>query len=162
MNFIQTIAFLPNRYRSLFTQQSGMGSMPTSRVASGRFHKWFSHEVILKEYPDTIINFSNRDNRVIELGDILLPGWHCALLCQYLPGGLMKPHGDHPLFEPAVVLVNIGSAKLRVNREIRELKDGEIITFNSNYEHELYPVQNERWSLAFRRIKTEYLHLLPF
>ena len=160
MNLIQTVGFLPNRYRSLFTQQSGMKSMPGSLIASHRFHKWFGYEVIL-EYPPTI-NLSNRDNHVVELGDVLLPGWHCALLCQYLPGGFMKPHRDHRLFEANVVLVNIGSAKLRVHREIRELKDGEIITLNSAYKHELYPVQNERWSLAYRRIKTEYLHLLPF
>jgi hypothetical protein len=159
MNLIQTTGFLPNRYRSLFAQQTDMKYMPTSRVASGRFHKWFRYEVILTN-PATI-NPGFQDYGVIELGDTLLPGCHCALLCQYLPGGFMKPHRDHRLFEANVVLVNIGSAKLRVNREIRDLKDGEIITFNSNYEHELYPVQNERWSLAFRGVKTEYLHLLP-
>jgi len=108
------------------------------------------------------INLGYRDDRVIELGDALLPGWHCALLCQYLPGGFMKPHPDHRLFEPVVVLVNVGHAKLRVDREIRELEDGEIITFNSDYEHELYPVQNQRWSLSWRHIKAQSLHLLPF
>jgi hypothetical protein len=160
MTLIQTIGFLPNRYRSLFREQFGMKDMPTSYYTSHRFHKWFGYEVILTKSP--AINLGYRDNRVIELGDVLLPNWHCALLCQYLPGGYMKPHYDHRVFQSVVVLVNIGHANFRVGREIRKLEDGEIITFNSDYEHELYPVQHERWSLTFRRIKAEFFPLLPF
>ncbi len=126
-----------------------------SRYASDRTHKWFGYHVILTKPP--VITEGYQDNRVTQLGDFLLPGWHSALLAHYQPGGYMKPHCDHHVFEPSLVLVNIGRATLRVANQVYNLGDGEVICFKSDVEHELYPVQAERWSLIFRRIRSEYL-----
>jgi hypothetical protein len=46
---------------------------------------------------------------------------------------------------------------LRVGNQLHHLNDGQVISFNTNVEHELYPVPAERWSLLFRKIRSEYL-----
>lgn len=141
--------------REWFFKQSATEQTIKSRYAFDRTHKWFGYHVILTNPP--VITKGYRDNRVTQLGNRILPGWHCALLCHYRPGGCMTPHRDHPAFFPIVASVNIGRARLRIGNQVHDLEDGEVISFNTDYEHELYPVEHERWSLTFRRIRPEFL-----
>lgn len=158
MSSITTVGYVRRDLESLrewCRQQSPTEQSISSRYAYDRTHKWFGHEVVLTK--PAIITKGYQDNRVTQFGNIVLPGWHCALLCHYRPGGRMNPHCDHPVFEPSLVLVNVGCATLRVGEQVRNLEDGEVIQFKSDVEHQLYPVQSERWSLLLRRIKPEYL-----
>ncbi|MEH2053718.1 hypothetical protein [Nostoc sp.] len=139
----------------LCNHQFGMKSMPTSEIASGRTHKWFRSEVILVH--PAVINKGHWDETVNRLGDRILPGWDCALLCHYRPGVGMKRHRDHPVFEPLVALVNIGRATFCIGKDEYHLEDGQVIQFDSSILHELLPVVSDRWSLSFRRIKSQDL-----
>jgi quercetin dioxygenase-like cupin family protein len=141
----------------LCNHQLGMKSMPSSKIASGRTHKWFGYEVILVH--PAVIKKGHWDETVNRLGDRIFPGWNCALLCHYRPGGGMKPHPEHSVFEPQVALVNIGRATFRIDNEEYHLEDGQVIQFDSSIIHELLPVVSERWSLSFRRIKSQSLPL---
>ncbi|MBD2725107.1 hypothetical protein H6G96_01905 [Nostoc sp. FACHB-892] len=157
MNLIETIGYVRTDLQSLHdwtNHQFGMRSMSSSRVAFDRTHKWFGYEVILLK-PNAKIKKGHWDARVNRLGDRILPGWNCALLCHYRPGVGMKPHYDHPVFEPLVGLVNIGYATFRVGNQEHQLEDGQVIKFDSSILHELLPVVSERWSLSFRRIKSQ-------
>ncbi len=145
-----------NILRSWCKCQSGMGQMHNSRYAFNRTHKWFKHGVILDKIP-TIYEPANWDERVFRLGDRIYPGWDCALLCHYRPGGCMREHTDHVVFHPFTVLVNIGCCTFRIGNEQHFLEDGQVISFNSNITHQLLPVSSERASLTFRRIRSEYL-----
>ncbi|MHC5596183.1 MAG: 2OG-Fe(II) oxygenase family protein [Nostoc sp.] len=136
-------------------QSNNMKSMPSSNIAFGRTHKPLGNEVILV-YPP-VINKGHWDETVNRLGDRILPGWNCALLCHYRPGGGMTEHCDHSVFEPLVASVNIGRATFRIGKEEYHLEDGQVIQFNSNIPHELLPVVSDRWSLSFRRIKPHHL-----
>ena len=135
--------------------QSGMKSMSSSQVAFGRTHKWFEYEVILKPNPKIFQGY--RDERLHRLGNRIFPGYNCALLCHYYPGGYMTRHCDHSVFEPLVVSVNIGRATLCIGNQEHQLEDGQVVSFNSQIPHALYPVVSDRWSLMFRRIKLKYL-----
>ena len=159
MNSVETVGYVRTDLQSLHDwthHQFGMKSMSSSGVAFDRTHKWFGYEVILLK-PNAKINPGNWDERVNRLGDRILPGWDCALLCHYRPGGGMIEHCDHSVFEPLVVLVNIGHATFRIDNQEYHLEDGQVIKFYSNIPHELPPVVSERWSLSFRRIKPQFL-----
>jgi hypothetical protein len=158
MSLITTLGYVRRDLESLrewCDQQSATEQSISSRYAFGRTHKWFGHHIVLTQRP--IIKNGYQDDRITQFGNIVLPGWDCALLCHYRPGGCMKSHRDHHVFEPSLVLVNIGCATLEVDKEVRNLEDGEVIQFKSDVEHQLFPVQAERWSLLFRRIKSVYL-----
>ncbi len=123
MSSITTVGYVRRDLESLrewCRQQSATEQSISSRYASSRTHKWFGHEVVLTK--PAIITKGYQDNRVTQFGNIVLPGWHCALLCHYRPGGRMNPHCDHLVFEPLLVLVNIGCATLRVDKEVRDLE----------------------------------------
>ncbi|MEH2246879.1 hypothetical protein [Nostoc sp.] len=160
MNLVETktIGYVRRDFQSLYdwcNHQFSMKSMVSSRVAFDRTHKWFGYEVIL--LPNAVIKKGHWDARVNRLGDRIFPGWNCALLCHYRPGGGMKEHCDHSVFEPLVVLVNIGRATLCIDNQEHHLEDGQVIKFDSSIPHELLPVVSERWSLSFRRIKPQHL-----
>ncbi len=160
MNLMETIGYIRRDLQSLYywcEHQSGMKQMISSQIVSDRTHKWFQHEVILKPNPIININKGYWDERVHRLGNCIFPGWNCALLCHYRPGGHMIRHCDHSVFEPLVVSVNIGHATLCIGNQEHNLEDGQVIKFYSDIPHELYPVVSERWSLMFRRIKQQYL-----
>ncbi|MEH2360255.1 hypothetical protein [Nostoc sp.] len=157
MNLVETktIGYVRRDLQSLHdwtNHQFGMKSMSSSRVAFDRTHKWFGYEVILLK-PNAKIKKGHWDARVNRLGDRILPGWDCALLCHYRPGVGMKRHRDHPVFEPLVALVNIGRGTFRIGKDEYHLEDGQVIQFDSSIPHELLPVVSDRWSLSFRRIK---------
>ncbi|MEH2120819.1 hypothetical protein [Nostoc sp.] len=159
MNFLETVGYVRTDLQSLHDwthHQFGMKSMSSSRVTSGRTHKWFGYEVILLK-PNAKINPGNWDERVNRLGDRIFPGWNCALLCHYRLGGRMIEHCDHSVFEPLVVLVNIGRATFCIDNQEHHLEDGQVIKFDSSIPHELLPVVSDRWSLSFRRIKPQDL-----
>ncbi|MBG1265560.1 hypothetical protein [Nostoc sp. WHI] len=159
MNSDITIGYVRTDLQSLHdwtNHQFGMKSMSSSRVAFDRTHKWFGYEVILLK-PNAKIKKGHWDARVNRLGDRILPGWDCALLCHYRPGGGMIEHCDHSVFEPLVVLVNIGHATFRIGNQEYQLEDGQVIKFDSSIPHELLPVVSDRWSLSFRRIKSQDL-----
>ncbi|MEH2286090.1 hypothetical protein [Nostoc sp.] len=161
MNLVETktIGYVRRDLQSLHNwcdHQSRMKSMSSSRIAFNQTHKWFGYEVILLK-PNAKINPGNWDERVNRLGDRIFPGWNCALLSHYCPGGGMKRHRDHSVFEPLVVLVNIGRATLCINNQEHHLEDGQVIKFDSSIPHELLPVVSDRWSLSFRRIKPQDL-----
>lgn len=157
MNFdnIEDFGFDLKSFRDWCEYQSNMKSMPSSKIAFGRTHKWFGNEVILVH--PAVIKKGHWDETVNLLGDRILPGWDCALLCHYRPGVGMKPHYDHPVFEPLVGLVNIGHATFRIGNQEHQLEDGQVIKFDSSILHELLPVVSDRWSLSFRRIKPQFL-----
>ncbi|MFN6470825.1 MAG: hypothetical protein RMY36_014285 [Nostoc sp. SerVER01] len=158
MNSVETVGYVTD-LQSLHDwthHQFGMKSMSSSRVAFDRTHKWFGYEVILLK-PNAKINPGNWDERVNRLGDRILPGWNCALLCHYRPGGRMIRHCDHSVFEPLVALINIGRATFCIGNQEYQLTDGQVIKFDSGILHELLPVVSDRWSLSFRTIKPEYL-----
>ncbi|MBN3889701.1 MAG: hypothetical protein HWQ43_11180 [Nostoc sp. JL31] len=101
MNLVETVGHVRTDLQSLHdwtNHQFGMKSMSSSRVAFARTHKWFGYEVILLK-SNAKIKKGHWDERVNRLGDRILPGWDCALLCHYRPGGGMIEHRDHPVFE---------------------------------------------------------------
>lgn len=158
MSLVTTIGYIRSDLESLrewCIQQSATEQTIVSRYAFGRTHKWFGYDVRMTKRPK--ITQGYRDYRVARLGDLLVPGWDCALLCHYRPRACMTAHRDHRVFEPRLVLVNVGYAKLRVGNHDHYLQDGQVISFDSNHQHELYPVPAERWSLIFRKIRSEYL-----
>lgn len=158
MSLLTTIGYVRRDLNSLHywcKNQRFMKQMLSSQVAFDRRHKWFVYEVILKHPP--IIKPGNWDCRVNRLGNLIFPGWNCALLSHYSPGGYMTQHCDHSVFEPRVVLVNIGQATFRIDDKRYNLQDGQVISFDSSIPHELLPVVSERWSLTYRKIKQQYL-----
>ncbi len=158
MSLVTTIGYIRSDLESLrewCIQQSATEQTIVSRYAFGRTHKWFGYDVRMTKCPK--ITQGYRDYRVARLGDLLVPGWDCALLCHYRPGASMSAHRDHRVFEPRLVLVNVGYATLQVGNQHHYLQDGQVISFDSNNEHRLYPVPAERWSLIFRKIRSEYL-----
>lgn len=157
---ITTLGYVIRDFSSLHdwcNRQLGMKSMSSSLVTFDRTHKWFGYEVILLK-PHAKIKKGNLDIRVSQLGDRIFPGWNCALLCHYSPGGGMIRHCDHSVFEPFVASVNVGLATFCIGNEVHHLTDGQVIQFDSSIPHELLPVASHRWSLSFRRIKPQYLH----
>ncbi|BAZ01450.1 hypothetical protein NIES37_54500 [Tolypothrix tenuis PCC 7101] len=158
MSLMTTNGYICSDLQSLHdwcNNQSLTQQMLSSNYVSSRTHKWFGYEVILK--PNPIIKKGHWDEKVNRLGNLILPGWDCALLCHYYPGGYMTQHRDHSVFEPQLVLVNIGCATLCIDNQEHHLEDGQVISFNSAIPHELLPVKSHRWSLTFRKIKPQYL-----
>ncbi|MBD2491178.1 cupin domain-containing protein [Aulosira sp. FACHB-615] len=160
MSLLTTIGYIRrdlNTLRYWSKHQFAMKAMPSSRFVFGRTHKWFMYEVILN-YPP-VIKKGSWDYRVHRLGNLIYPAWDCALLSHYSPGGRMLRHCDHSVFEPQVVLVNIGQATFCIDDQEYDLHDGQVISFDSSIPHELLPVVSERWSLTYRKIQPQYLRL---
>ncbi|MEA5463882.1 hypothetical protein [Leptothoe sp. PORK10 BA2] len=132
-----------------------------SNYARGRLECYYGLAVDLRKQPK--IGPAHQDVQVRSLGDRLLPGWHSALLCKYLPGVGINPHRDHTCFQPWAVMVNIGEANFFEyegrERVVTRLDNGVIVRINTKVLHGVEPVQSVRYSLTFRHIKAEFLTL---
>ena len=131
------------------------------------------------------ITKSPGDNRLNDLGNKLLPGFHSALLRRYRPplkhkgtslvGGYIKWHADHGIFEGWLAMVNIGApgqlllaatkdqspfSEQRYYQKI-DLKPGHAICFNSKYAHRSLSAQSVRYSLTFRKFKPGWEKWIP-
>jgi hypothetical protein len=99
-------------------------------------------------------------DRIRQLGDRLLPGWHSLLVC----GGdtTIHWHRDHGHFEGTAVMVNLGEAfyfeRDYERGELRHhLTDGWVIRINTKLLHKAVPISTPRYNLTFRHVKPEFL-----
>lgn len=99
-------------------------------------------------------------DRIRNLGDRLLPGWHSLLVC----GGdtTIHWHRDHGHFEGPAVMINLGEAfYFERDYELGELKhhltDGLVVRINTKLLHKAMPISNPRYNLTFRHVKPEFL-----
>lgn len=142
-----------------WANQQPVSTLIQSRYARGRLEAYYGMGITLSKQPERYAALD--DERVNALGDRLLPGWHSALLCKYLPGICIHPHRDHTCFERWAVMVNLGDAifieypdKERITTPLR---DGDVVRINTKILHGIEPVPSERYSLTFRTLKPEFL-----
>lgn len=144
-----------------WVKQQAVAPLLNSNYARGRLECYYGLAVDLKKQPK--IEPALQDQQVNALGDRLLPHWHSALLCKYLPGVGINPHRDHTCFQPWAVMVNIGEAHFFEYKDqekvVTQLCSGDIVRINTKILHGVEPVTSVRYSLTFRHIKTEFLTL---
>ncbi|MEM9265701.1 MAG: 2OG-Fe(II) oxygenase family protein [Cyanobacteria bacterium P01_F01_bin.13] len=144
-----------------WAKQQPVAPLLKSNYARGRLEYYYGLAVDLKKQPK--ITPAHQDSRVNGLGDQLLPDWHSALLCKYLPGIGINPHRDHTCFQPWAVMVNIGDANFFEyngrEKVVTRLDNGVIVRINTKVLHGVEPVQSVRYSLTFRHIKAQFLTL---
>lgn len=85
--------------------------------------------------------------------------FNSVLFYKYSPGTELKPHCDRFCFSPKVVLINICDddflgygTNFIYDTEIYNLRNGEVIEFNSQISHGVQPVDSERWSISIRKV----------
>ena len=103
------------------------------------------------------------DPYLASLRDKYRPGSNSILLYRYEIGGEIGEHLDKQCFDPMVTLINLvddfpnlfgeyPTTKFRWNRSNYELKNGEVVTFNSRVLHSVPKLKSARYSLQFRNI----------
>lgn len=103
------------------------------------------------------------DIYLASLRDKYRPGSDSILLYRYEIGGEIGEHLDKQCFDPMVTLINLvddepnlfgdyPTTKFRWGRKNFELKNGEIVTFNSRVLHSVPKLKSARYSLQFRNI----------
>jgi len=148
-----------------WANQQPVTELLKSSYARGRLECYYGIAVGLQKSP--ILTLGRQDHRVQTLGDRLLPGWHSALLCKYLPGIGINPHRDHTCFSKWATMVNLGEANffeyVGKEKRITRLEEGAIVRLNTKILHGVEPVSTPRYSLTFRHLKAEYssLPMLP-
>ncbi len=144
-----------------WVEQQPVTELLKSNYARGRLECYYGLAVDLKKQPKIVP--ARQDVRVDVLGDRLLPQWHSALLCKYLPGVGINPHRDHTCFQPWAVMVNIGEARFFEyhgrERVVTPLHSGDVVRINTKILHGVEPVTSVRYSLTFRHIKADFLTL---
>ena len=142
-----------------WARQQPVRALIQSTYARGRLEAYYGLGITLSKQPELYAGID--DERVNHLGDRLLPDWHSALLCKYLPGVCINPHRDHTCFERWAVMVNIGEAVFieypEKERITTPLQDGDVVQINTKILHGIEPVMTERYSLTFRHIKPDFL-----
>lgn len=144
-----------------WVKQQPVTPLLKSNYARGRLECYYGLAVDLKKYPK--ITPAHQDLQVATLGNRLLPNWHSALLCKYLPGVGINPHRDHTCFQPWAVMVNIGKANFFEysdrKKVVTSLCNGDVVRINTKTLHGVEAVTSVRYSLTFRHIKAEFLTL---
>ncbi|MEK0184827.1 hypothetical protein [Microcoleus anatoxicus] len=103
------------------------------------------------------------DPYLASLRDKYRPGSDSILLYRYEIGGEIGEHLDKQCFDPMVTLINLvdnlpnlfgeyPTTKFRWDRSNYELKNGEVVTFNSRVLHSVPKLKSARYSLQFRNI----------
>ncbi|MEM9483362.1 MAG: hypothetical protein AAGA83_06680 [Cyanobacteria bacterium P01_F01_bin.116] len=142
-----------------WAEQQPVTPLLKSNYARGRLECYYGLAVDLKKQPK--ISPAHQNPQVNTLGNRLLPNWHSALLCKYLPGVGINPHRDHTCFQPWAIMINIGQASFFEydgrKKVITELCSGDVVRINTKILHGVEPVQAIRYSLTFRHIKAEFL-----
>lgn len=103
------------------------------------------------------------DNFLAELRDRFEPECDSILLYKYEIGGEIGEHLDKKCFDKWVTLINLiddsrdlfgekPATKFRWNRQNYNLRDGEVIKFDSRVIHSVPKVKSVRYSLQFRKI----------
>jgi len=134
-----------------------------SRYAPNRRVKGFrvvSNLQSIAKGRDRLIQVEEPDQRIRELGDRLLPGWHSLLVC----GGdtTIHWHRDHGHFEGTAVMVNLGEALYQERDYERgelhhHLTDGLVVRINTKLLHQATPLSTPRYNLTFRHLKPEFI-----
>ena len=144
-----------------WAEQQPVTHLLNSNYARGRLECYYGLAVDLKKNPK--ISPARQDPQVTALGNRLLPNWHSALLCKYLPGVGINLHRDHTCFQPWAVMINIGEANFFEydgrEKVVTPLKNGDIVRINTKILHGVEPVKAVRYSLTFRHIKADFLTL---
>jgi hypothetical protein len=108
----------------------------------------------------TYLSKFDQINRIEALGDRLLPGFHQGILMFYPTGTFMKTHKDHPVYDRGAVQVNVkGIAKLQIGEESHILQSGDCIWFDNFTPHAVCPVEQDRWTICFFKLKKKHLSL---
>lgn len=103
------------------------------------------------------------DPYLASLRDKYRPGSDSILLYRYEIGGEIGEHLDKQCFNQEVTLINLvddepnlfgeyPTTKFRWNRSNYELKNGEVVSFNSRVLHSVPKLKSARYSLQFRNI----------
>ena len=144
-----------------WVEQQPVTQLLNSNYARGRLECYYGLAVDLKKQPK--ISPAYQDPQVTALGNRLLPNWHSALLCKYMPGVGINPHRDHTCFQPWAVMVNLGEAYFFEydgrDKVVTPLSNGDVVRINTKILHGVEPVKTVRYSLTFRHIKAEFLTL---
>ncbi|MEG4242977.1 hypothetical protein QUA51_09750 [Microcoleus sp. Pol10_D6] len=130
-------------------------SQDVSRYAPGRMRMWIFAECDLrtnaKIYP------AYTDNRIEKFAQRVFPGCDIALLTY---NGKIDWHRDHNYATTIARGVNLGTAKFGIglpnNREVIDLQDGDIYEFNCKLPHAILWHSQERFSLTFWKMRSEY------
>lgn len=96
-----------------------------------------------------------------DLCDRFYQNANSVLLYYYAPGVGIGDHTDKPVFSPDVVLINLIDAQadlfgdkptvnFRLDRQVKTLRDGDVIRFHALTPHGLPPVKVPRYSISFR------------
>lgn len=163
---VETIGYV--RADSLIALERWMRSEKLERAthssyAPNRLEKWYRWASNLRDPKNggEIYKVEDAPERIIALGDKLLPGWHSILLC----GGDTKInwHRDHSHFEDVAVMINIGVARYyewehNCSPVEYALSDGQVVKINTKVVHMADPTTADRMNLTFRRIKSQYIN----
>lgn len=119
---------------------------------TGRFCCWLGLGVRLGT--NEIYEAGEIPERLKVLGERLYGDFNSILIYKYQPGIGINKHKDQPCFDKKVVLVNLGSRCIfRLGSREINLEIGEIFNFNSQILHSVDPVDSERYSVQFRKVK---------
>lgn len=85
--------------------------------------------------------------------------WNSILVYKYEKGCELKSHVDRSIFDKKVVIVNVsfdrffgGEVEFLYDEKINKLSNGEVIEFNNKIKHGVNKLENERWSISFRKV----------
>ena len=126
-----------------------------SRYAPGRLRMWLFSECDLRTNAKMYPAYS--DSRIEKFAQRVFPGCDIALISF---NGLIDWHRDHNYATTIARGVNLGSAKFGIglpdNRQVVDLQDGDIYEFNCKSPHAILEHSQERFSITFWKMRSEY------
>ena len=126
-----------------------------SRYAPGRLRMWLFSECDLRTNAKMYPAYS--DSRIEKFAQRVFPGCDIALISF---NGLIDWHRDHNYATTIARGVNLGSAKFGIglpnDRQIIDLQDGDIYEFNCKQPHSILSHSQERFSITFWKMRSEY------
>lgn len=128
-----------------------------------RKQKWWGYQAELYKQRLFESNPIESDQFLKELRDRFEPESDSILLYKYEIGAEIGAHSDKECFDKWVTLINLidddhdlfgekAKTKFKWGQKDYNLRDGEVIRFNSRVIHSVPKVKSVRYSLQFRRI----------
>lgn len=138
-----------------------------SSYAPNRLESWYGYSSNLQSIKEGRVEISwerNFPDWLQDIRDVYFPEANSALLCRgNKPDSdtSIEWHRDHGTFENRVVMVNLGKALFYLQDYVNgtlvyELKDGDVIDFDSKLLHKSVQTSNNRTIITFRKLKTEF------
>ena len=122
---------------------------------SGRLCLWFGLGVELG-LKNRVVKGLEISNGLRKRGNQLWGSedWNSILVYKYNRGIELKDHIDRDIFDDKVIIINFCRSLVgfKYNNKVSWLKDGEIIKINNKVLHGIIKVNEERWSIQFRKV----------